>query len=98
MPKKKTPTAIPLTFDLNPALLHELQAEQKRAGQRSVSEIVRAAVAEFDAGSYYPEKDKHRQVSVRIPDADRRKLVRTAKARKVSIGEVVRAALAQHLQ
>ncbi len=97
MPKKMTPPASPLTFDLDSKLLLRLKAEQKRTGGRPLSEIVRAAVANFDASSYTPEANEHRQISVRIPEADRRKLVRTAKSRKVSVGEVVRAALIRHM-
>lgn len=98
MPNKKTPPATPLTFDVNGPLLETLRTEQKRSGARSVSEIVRDAVESFDYNTYTPESVDHRQISVRIAESTRRKLVRTAKSRKVSVGEVVRAALCSHLK
>lgn len=89
---------MPLTFEVDGPLLESLRSEQKRRGIRSISDFVREAIDGFDHNSYTPERVDHRQISVRIADSARRKLMRTAKARKVSVGEVVRAALERYVE
>ena len=83
----------PLTFDLQQDLLEKLKKLQHRTGARSLSEVVRYAisvlnVAEMDLGS-----STRQQISVRLSDDLRQRLVRLSKQKKVSLGELLRAAL-----
>jgi len=85
----------PLTFDLPADLIDKLQASLRsdEGGPKSVSEAVRTAVSQFDFEAFEPERDQHRQISVRLPADVRATLNRVARRKRVSLGELVRAAL-----
>ncbi len=93
MSSKPPPVSAPLTFDLPVALLAKIGTHRRREKLRSTSEVVRLAIREFDFGGYTTTADEHRQVSVRLAPRVKNFLVRTAKKKGVSVGELLRAAL-----
>ncbi len=86
-------TSSPLTFDLQQDLLDKLKRLQKKVGARSLSEVVRHAVSVFDSSDLDLKTSSHRQISVRLSSELRQRLVRLSKQKKVSVGELLRAAL-----
>ncbi len=93
MAKKSTPAPAPLTFDLPVSLLAKLEAQRKKLGLGSISEVVRQAVDAFDLAAYESSAEEHRQVSVRLSAQAKTALSKAARKQKVSIGELVRAAV-----
>ena len=87
--KKSTP----LSFDLQQDLFGKLKEIQRQTGARSVSEVVRYAVTHLDASELKLSNTSHRQISVRLSDKLRQRLVKLSKQQKVSVGELLRAAL-----
>lgn len=88
--KKKSDSA-PLTFDAPESLIAKIE---KLAGKEdSKSAVVRRALEAFDIDRYKPVTEGHRQMSVRIDGKLKSKLLKGAKAKKVSIGEILRAAI-----
>jgi len=83
----------PLTFDLKVELLAKIEKVRSALGFPSTSAAVRAALAQFDFVSYSPQREQHRQISVRLPAARKRELVRISKQKGVSVGELLRVAL-----
>jgi len=83
----------PLTFDLQQDLMDKLEKIQRRVGARSMSELVRYAISVFDASALELTPTNHRQISVRLSPELRKRLVTLSKKNKVSVGEVLRAAL-----
>ena len=93
MAKKSAPAPSPLTFDLPVSLLAKIEAQRKRLGLTSTSEVVRHALGEFNLAKFESETEERRQISVRLPAGDKAALVKTAKKQKVSLGEILRAAV-----
>lgn len=93
MAKKSTPAPAPLTFDLPVSLLAKLETQRKKLGLGSISEVVRLAVDSFDLTGYESTAEEHRQVSVRLSAQAKTALGKAARKQKVSIGELVRAAV-----
>ena len=87
--KKSTP----LSFDLQQDLFGKLKDIQRQTGARSISEVVRYAVSQIDASELKLSNASHRQISVRLSDKLRQRLVKLSKQQKVSLGELLRAAL-----
>ena len=83
----------PLTFDIKEELLARVASFQAKSGARSLSDVVRYAVGVFDFGEYEAEKPAHRQLSVRLPAEQKALLLNAARSSRVSVGEVLRAAL-----
>jgi hypothetical protein len=83
----------PLTFDLQHDLLEKLKKLQRRTGARSLSEVIRYAVSHLKLSELDLSAQGHQQVSVRLSDKSRQHLVRLSKQKKVSLGELLRAAL-----
>lgn len=83
----------PLTFDLQQDLYDKLVEVQQQVGARSVSEVVRYAVSVLDPDSLSGNTTAHRQISVRLSGELRKRLVKLSKQKKVSLGEILRAAL-----
>lgn len=92
MAAKKGAESSPLTFDLKADLIAVLDKYQKQLGV-SKSEIIRFAISGFDYAGFAPAVEDHRQISVRLPLTQKTDLVKLAKSKKVSIGELLRAAL-----
>jgi len=93
MPTQPPPVSAPLTFDLPVALIAKAAAVRRREKLGSTSAVVRLAIREFDFGAYVADSDEHRQVSVRLAPRVKNFLVRTARKKGVSVGELVRAAM-----
>ena len=83
----------PLTFDLHQDLLIKLQQLQRQNGARSISEVVREALAVFNPGRLSAKSKKHRQISVRLPNELRSHLTQLSRKYKLSAGEILREAL-----
>ena len=86
-------TASPLTFDLQQDLYEKLVEVQRQVGARSLSEVVRYAVSVLDSSKLDLNPAEHRQISVRLSSELRTHLVLLSKKNKVSLGELLRAAL-----
>ncbi len=93
MPPKKVSESSPLTFDLKADLLAKLERVQKKLGAGSKSEVIRHAISVFDYSSYQSSTQEHRQISVRLPLKQKASLLKIARQKKVSVGELLRAAL-----
>lgn len=92
MPRNTAPSA-PLTFDLPDSFRAKIEWERKRLNLRTSSEAIRRALTDFDFEAYVPAPDPNGQISVRIPDELRVRLRRAARRKKISIGELIRAAI-----
>ncbi len=57
------------------------------------SAVIRHALDSFDLRGYAPAREAHSQVSVRLDGKKKDALVRVAKQKGVSVGEILRAAL-----
>lgn len=93
MAKKAPSPASPLTFDLPVSLIAKITSAQAKMGLASTSEVVRLALAKFNFDRYESTREEHRQISVRLPGDMKTVLTRTSKKKKVSVGELLRAAL-----
>ena len=93
MAKKAPSPASPLTFDLPVSLIEKITSAQAKMGLASTSEVVRLALASFNFDRYESSREEHRQISVRLPGDMKTVLTRTSKKKKVSVGELLRAAL-----
>lgn len=93
MATQPRPAPAPLTFDLPEALFDQLEIVRVRRGLKSVSDVVRLALAEYDYARFEPTVKEARQISVRIPAADRSVLKRAARQKRASVGEILRQAI-----
>lgn len=93
MAKKNRKPSAPITFDLPESLIARIEACRRGHRMGSASEVVRAAVQAYDFDACSPERDPHRQISVRIPVEERARLRRLARIKDVSVGELLRLAL-----
>lgn len=86
-------SSAPLTFDLTDALLGHIEACRRGHGLLSASQVVRLALQRFDFAGCRPEREQHRQISVRVSVDERAMLRRIARQKGVSVGELMRLAL-----
>jgi len=93
MAKSITPPPAPLTFDLPLSLIEKIEAQRKKLGLASTSEVVRHAISLFDIELFEANADEHRQISVRLPAKTKASLVKAAKKKQVSVGELLRVAI-----
>ena len=93
MAKKSAPTPAPLTFDLPLTLIAKIETHRKKLGLKSTSEVVRLAIKEFNVEHYESDASEHRQISVRLPAQTKTSLVKAAKKKHVSVGELLRVAI-----
>lgn len=93
MAKKSTPTPAPLTFDLPLSLIAKIETYRKKIGLGSTSEVIRLAIQGFDIDGYESDVSEHRQMSVRLPVQTKALLVKVAKKKHVSVGELIRVAI-----
>jgi hypothetical protein len=93
MPKDSERESSPLTFDLKKDLHEKIQQLRRQHGAASKSEIIRHAISVFDYSSFEPENREHLQISVRLPVKQRDMLIRVARKKGVSVGELLRVAL-----
>jgi len=83
----------PLTFELPRALVDRIHVCRGRLGLKSVSEVVRHALETFDVAGFRAPPREQMQISVRLSSAQKQRLFRGARQKKVSAGELLRAAL-----
>ena len=93
MDTRSRPAPAPLTFDLPEALFTKIASIRTKRSLKSVSEVVRFALAHFDFSSFQPETKAGRQISVRVSSEDRARLRRVARQKRTSLGEVLRQAI-----
>jgi Arc/MetJ-type ribon-helix-helix transcriptional regulator len=83
----------PLTFELPSSLVDQIHSCRGRLGLKSASEVVRHALARFDFEAFQAPARDQCQISVRLAPDQKRTLFRSARQKKVSAGELLRAAL-----
>jgi hypothetical protein len=83
----------PLTFELPSALVDRIHECRGRLGLKSASDVVRRALAGFDYAGFQAPANEQCQISVRLAPDQKRMLFKTARQKKVSAGELLRAAL-----
>lgn len=93
MASRSRSVSAPLTFDLPESLIAKMEAARSRHGLKTVSELVRHAIAEFDFASCEFTTDPYRQISVRVGASQRSLLKRIARQKRASVGEVLRQAI-----
>jgi hypothetical protein len=93
MAKSSRKASAPLTFDLPESLIARIESCRKGHGFNTASEVVRTAISGFDFENCAPDRDPHRQISVRITSDQRAILKRYAKKKDASVGELLRLAL-----
>ena len=94
MSASKSKPSAPLTFDLPVSLIAKIEAIRSDHDLGSASEAVRMALAKFDLAGFTGDVEEHIQISVRVDATTRKGLKRAAKAKDVSVGAILRAALA----
>jgi Arc/MetJ-type ribon-helix-helix transcriptional regulator len=92
MAKKSKPSR-PLTIDLPLSLIEKIELCRRGSGFGSSSQVVRAAISSFDFATCRPQREKHRQISVRISSDQRAALQRYSRQKDVSVGELLRMAI-----
>ena len=92
MAKKSKPSR-PLTIDLPVSMIEKIEICRRGGGYASSSEVVRAAISDFDFATCRPQREKHRQISVRIAPEQRAALQRYSRQKDVSVGELLRMAI-----
>ena len=93
MATRSRPAPAPLTFDLPEVLCTKIDSIRTKRRLKSVSEVVRLALATFDFSRFQPEPQAGRQISVRVSSEDRARLRRVARQKRASVGEVLRQAI-----
>lgn len=93
MATKSSSTPAPLTFDLDQSLVDKIEELRDGLGLSSTSEVVRLAVDNFNFDRFKAQPVFHRQISVRLPGDQRTLLRKAARAKKASIGELLRVAI-----
>jgi Arc/MetJ-type ribon-helix-helix transcriptional regulator len=93
MAKKSSKPSAPLTFDLPESLIERIESCRRGHGFATASEVVRAAISSFDFATCKPDRDPHRQISVRITSEQRATLKRYSKQKDASVGELLRLAI-----
>lgn len=93
MAKSFRKASAPLTFDLPESLISRIETCRKGHGYATASEVVRTAIAGFDFETCEPNRDPHRQISVRITNDQRATLKRFSRKKNASVGELLRLAI-----
>ncbi|MGH7995230.1 MAG: ribbon-helix-helix domain-containing protein [Opitutaceae bacterium] len=93
MATRTPPASAPLTFDLPASLISKIDSCRRSYALKTASEVIRLAIEEYDFDGYKPATDPHRQISVRISGRQRATLRRFARAKRASVGELLRLAL-----
>lgn len=83
----------PLTFELPRSLVEHIHSCRGQPGLDSVSDVVRHALNSFDLTAFRAPPRDQMQISVRLSVAQKRELFQVARKKKVSAGELLRAAL-----
>ena len=83
----------PLTFELPSSLVDRIHDCRGRLGLKSASDVVRRALAGFDYAGFQAPAREQCQISVRLAPDQKKVLFKTARQKKVSAGELLRAAV-----
>jgi Arc/MetJ-type ribon-helix-helix transcriptional regulator len=83
----------PLTFELPRPLVDQIHQCRTRLGLSSVSAVVRHALGSFNFVAFQAPRHEPQQISVRLSPAQKRVLFQHARRKRVSAGELLRAAL-----
>ena len=83
----------PLTFELPSALVDQIHSCRGRLGLKSASDVVRRAISGFDFAGFQAPAREQCQISVRLTPDQKRTLFKAARQKKVSAGELLRAAV-----
>lgn len=92
MPK---PHITPLTFEMDADLLAKLQRYSKSPQVGTISAVIRHALQSFNFGSLKSQKRPLKQLSVRLDEDLRKQLKRVSVSKGISLGELLRLALAE---
>lgn len=95
MAKKNKQVPAPLTFDLPVSSIAKLGAIKKKLSLRSASAVVRLAIESYNFDAFESNNEKHRQISVRLPDQMKTKLSKFAAKKNASAGALLRAAIGE---
>lgn len=87
----------PFAIQLEVEFLDRLSEPVREGKAKSVSEIIRAALARFDLSRVVVVRPSHVTISVRLPAAVRKALRAAAKAKHTSVGQLVRSAVESYL-
>ncbi len=93
MAKTTRKASAPLTFDLPESLIARIESVRRGHGFKTASEVVRTAISDYDFDGAAPNRDPHRQISVRITTDQRSTLKRYARQKDASVGELLRLAI-----
>ena len=85
----------PVTIEVE--FLDRLSEPVRDGRAKSVSAIIRTALEEYDFSNVVVVKPSQLQISVRLPSDIRKTLKKVSKAKHTSIGQLVRAAVEDHL-
>lgn len=94
MPAK---TQKPFPIQMEVEFLDRLSEPVRDGKARSVSDIIRTALAQYDFTDVLVMHPAQLQVSVRLPPEIRRQLKKTARSKHTSVGHLVRAAVEAYL-
>ncbi len=98
MPHSLSVTKVgPLAFQLEVEFLDRLTEPVRDQKAKSVSDIIRTALARYDFTNMVVVRTAQVLVSVRLPVEIRRTLKKTARAKHTSVGQLVRTAVEAYL-
>ena len=83
----------PLTFELPSSLVEQIHDCRGRLGLKSASDVVRRAISGFNFTDFKAPLRDQCQISVRLTQDQKRILFKAARLKKVSAGELLRAAI-----
>jgi hypothetical protein len=90
---RSRPVSAPLTFDLPLSFVAKIEMCRRGHGLKSLSDVIRLAIEQYNFEDYQPSHDPHRQMSVRISPRQRAMLKRYARKKHASVVELLRLAL-----
>lgn len=93
MASTQTTAQAPLTFDIQDDLLSILNNFIKKSGIKSKSAAIRHAIEHYSFSKFKSSSRTHKQLSVRLPEAIKTKLLMLSRDKQVSIGELLRATI-----
>jgi len=86
---------VPVTLEVE--FLDRLSEPVREGRAKSVSDLIRTALAQYDFSNVVVMHPAQLQISVRLPVEVRRNLKKISRARHTSIGQLVRAAVEAYL-
>ncbi len=88
---------VPFPIQLEVELLDRLSEPVRDGKAKSVSEVIRTALARYDFDNVVVVHAAQVQVSVRLPAEIRRSLKKVSRSKHTSVGQLVRAAVEAYL-